>query len=229
VSLESEIGAALDAVRARIEHAARACDRDPGSIRLVAVSKTKPASVVRAAYAAGQREFGENYVQELLAKADELADLTELRWHVIGHVQRNKAKDVARVAHAIHSVDSAKLAVELGRRADASARVLDTLVQVNVGGEAQKSGCDPREASEVIAAVREMRGLRLRGLMTVPPHTGDPEGARAYFDSLRAVRDANGGAALLPDLSMGMTHDLDVAIACGATIVRVGSAIFGER
>jgi hypothetical protein len=229
VSLESEIGAALDAVRARIERAARASGRDPASIRLVAVSKTKPASMVRAAYACGQRDFGENYVQELVTKADELADLSELRWHAIGHVQRNKAKDVARVAHAIHSVDSAKLAVELGRRAEANGRVLEALVQVNVGGEAQKSGCEPSEAGEVIAAVREMRALRLRGLMTVPPHTDDPEGARTYFDALRAVRDANGGAAVLPDLSMGMTHDLDVAVACGATMVRVGSAIFGER
>jgi pyridoxal phosphate enzyme (YggS family) len=229
VSLESAIGAALESVRARIDGVARACGRDPKSIALVAVSKTRPASMVRAAYACGQRDFGENYVQELVAKADELADLRELRWHAIGHVQRNKAKDVARVAQAIHSVDSAKLAIELGRRAEVNGRVLDALVQVNVGGEAQNSGCEPRVAGEVIAAVRSMRGLLLRGLMTVPPHTDDPEGARGYFDALRSLRDANGGAALLPDLSMGMTHDLEVAIASGATIVRVGSAIFGER
>ncbi len=229
MTVETEIGAALEAVRARIDAAARAAGRDPGGIALVAVSKTRPASVVRAAYACGQRDFGENYVQELLAKATELADLEGLRWHMIGHIQTNKARDIARAARVVHTIDSARVAAELGRRADAGGVVLDAFVQVNVGGEAQKSGCEPDAAGEVIAAVRAARGLRLRGLMTVPPHTDDPAGARPYFEALCAVRERHGGAALLPDLSIGMTHDLEVAIACGATLVRVGSAIFGER
>ena len=223
------IADSLAAVRARIERSARACGRDPSSITLVAVSKTKPAEASREAYAAGQRDFGENYVQELIAKAADLASLTDIRWHVIGHLQRNKAKDVAKLAFAVHTIDTPRLAEELGRRAEANGLVIDALVQVNVGGEAQKSGCEPSELAAVIAAVQSTRGLRLRGLMTVPPHTDDPEGAREYFDQLRTLRDAHGGAAVLPALSMGMTHDLDVAIACGATMVRVGSAIFGER
>ncbi|MEI8257238.1 MAG: YggS family pyridoxal phosphate-dependent enzyme, partial [Deltaproteobacteria bacterium] len=203
--------------------------RDPKAITLLAVSKTKPASLVRAAYACGQRDFGENYVQELLAKSGELADLVGLRWHAIGHIQTNKARDVARVAHVVHTLDSARVAQELGRRAEAGGAVLEAFVQVNVGGEVQKSGCEPDAVGEVIAAVQATRGLRLRGLMTVPPHTDDPAGARPYFEALVAVRERHGGATLLPDLSMGMTHDLDVAVACGATLVRVGSAIFGDR
>ena len=229
MSAETEIAASLASVRARIETAARSAGRDPKSIALLAVSKTKPASMVRAAYASGQRDFGENYVQELSAKASELSDLTELRWHAIGHIQTNKARDVARVAHAVHTIDSLKVALELGRRAYANGTVIEAFVQVNVGGEVLKSGCEPGELEALIEAVRTTRGLHVRGLMTVPPHTDDPNGARPYFEMLRALRDQHGGVSLLPDLSMGMTHDLEVAIACGATIVRVGSAIFGER
>lgn len=225
----AEIGAALEAVRARIDAVARRAGRDPASITLVAVSKTRPARMVRAAYACGQRDFGENYVQELTAKAAELSDLEGLRWHAIGHIQTNKARDVARVARVVHTIDSVRLAQELGRRADAASLVIDAFVQVNVGGETQKSGCEPEQAGEVIAAVKNTRGLRLRGLMTVPPNTDEPEGARPYFEKLVAVRDRHGGVAVLPELSMGMTHDLDVAVSCGATMVRVGTAIFGER
>lgn len=217
----------LALVRGRIERAAERAGRDPKGVRLVAVSKTKPASMVRAAYEAGQRDFGENYVQELVEKHAALGDLEGIAWHVIGHLQTNKARDVAPRASCVHSVDSAKLARELAKRVTGAP--LRVLVQVNVGGEAQKSGCEPGDLGSVLDAVRAEKSLALRGLMTVPPHTEDPEGARAYFTELARLRDAHGGEAQLPELSMGMTHDLEVAVACGATIVRVGSALFGER
>ena len=245
-SIVSDIAANLGAVRARIEEAARRAGRDPASVRLVAVSKTKPAEDIRRAHAEGQRDFGENYVQELAAKAAALADLTDIRFHFIGHLQRNKAKLVARIASAVHTVDSVRLAVELGKRAaevrsqgairqsfapvgNTSAAPLLVLAEVNVGGEAQKSGCSPDELGRVLDAIETEPSLRLAGLMTVPPHTEDPAGARRFFDELVSVRDAHGGPSRLPELSMGMTHDLEHAIAAGATIVRVGTAIFGER
>jgi PLP dependent protein len=234
----------LHAVRAQIAATAERCGRRAESIRLVAVSKTKPAEDIRAAYAAGQRDFGENYVQEMVAKADALADLPDLRLHFIGHLQRNKAKLAARVASAVHTVDSERLAAELGKRAAETAvapgRVftpagavangrLAVLVEVNVGGEAQKSGCAPGELGAVLAAIEAEPALRLAGLMTVPPYTDDAAGARPFFDALARLRDAHGGSTRLPELSMGMSHDLEHAIAAGATIVRVGRAIFGER
>lgn len=228
--MSEPIAARLAEVRARIERAARAAGRDASGVRLLAVSKTKPAQAIREAYAAGQRDFGENYVQELADKAAELADLAELRWHMIGHLQRNKAKVVAKLATAVHTVDSVRLADELGKRAAEAGRGrLTVLVEVNVGGEAQKSGCAPDQLEGVLAAIERAPSLALFGLMTVPPHTDDPAGARPVFDQLVALRDAHGGAARLPELSMGMTHDLEQAVAAGATWVRVGTAIFGER
>jgi pyridoxal phosphate enzyme (YggS family) len=225
----------LKAVLERIRTAEGAAGRESGSVKLIAVSKTKPAAAVREAYAAGQRDFGENYVQELAEKAELLADLTDLRWHFIGHLQRNKAKVVCRVASAVHTVDSVRLAEELGKRAkDGAGRtpvlpVLPVLVEVNVGGEAQKSGCEPSSLGELLNAIEQEPALKLSGLMTVPPATEDPRGARPYFDALAALRHEHGGAARLPDLSMGMSHDLEQAVAAGATFVRVGTAIFGER
>jgi pyridoxal phosphate enzyme (YggS family) len=219
----------LAAVRARVDRAARDSGRDPGGVRLVAVSKTKPVEAIREAYAAGQRDFGENYVQELQEKAAALGDLPDLRWHMIGHLQRNKAKVVAKLASCLHTLDSVRLAEELGKRAAEARRELDVLVEVNVGGEAQKSGCAPEELALVLAAAEAAPRLVLAGLMTVPPHTEDPAGARPFFDRLVALRDAHGGSARLPELSMGMTHDLEHAVAAGATWVRVGTAIFGER
>ena len=219
----------LARVRDRIERAARAAGMDAASVRLIAVSKTKPASLIREAYAAGQRDFGENYVQELLAKHEELGDLAGIAWHAIGHLQTNKAKDVAKACSVVHSLDSTKLAGELSKRAEALGKVLDVLIQVNVGGEAQKSGCEPDAVPGILDAARGASGLRVRGLMTVPPATDDAGEARRYFEMLVALRDAHGGKGALPELSMGMTHDLEIAVACGATMVRVGSAIFGER
>jgi pyridoxal phosphate enzyme (YggS family) len=235
-------------VRERIARAAAHVGRDPARIQLVAVSKTKGAEAVRAAYEAGQRAFGENYAQELAAKAEATADLADLEWHFIGHLQTNKAKIVARHAHVVHTVDSAAVARELGKRAareasgdapssstarfaslrSAATRALPVLIEVNVGGEAQKAGAAPSEIEEVMRAVQAQDTLVLRGLMTVPP-AGDLNAARRTFETLASLRNLHGGAAVLPELSMGMTGDLEVAIACGATIVRVGTAIFGPR
>lgn len=225
----SAIAEALAATRARIERAASAAGRDASSVTLLAVSKRHPAAAIREAYAAGQRRFGENYAQELAAKAAELADLPDLEWHMIGHLQTNKARHVAPVAAMVHAVDSVALARELGKRAAAAGRVVAALAEVNVSGEASKSGCAPAEVAAVLAAIEGERSLRAAGLMTMPPADDDPEAAAPHFAALRALRDAHGGASRLPELSMGMSHDLDVAVREGATIVRVGTAIFGER
>lgn len=232
-----DIGEALARVRERIARAAEEAQRDPNSIRLVAVSKTKPADDVRRAYLAGQRDFGENYVQELVEKAAQLVDLPDLRWHLVGHLQRNKVKSALEVVSCVHSVDGTRLARELGKRAAAMqedpalrerAR-LSVLVEVNVGGEAQKSGIAPAELGPLLETIEQEPALQLSGLMAVPPHTPDPEGARPFFEELARLRERHGGVARLPELSMGMTHDLEQAVLAGATIVRVGTAIFGSR
>jgi pyridoxal phosphate enzyme (YggS family) len=228
-ALSEGVGAALDAVRARIDAAAVRAGRDPAAVTLVAVSKTHGPEAVRAAYARGQRDFGENYVQELVAKADGLADLVDLRWHFIGHLQTNKCRDVAGRVAMVQSVDSARLARELGRRAVAVGRTVGILVQVNVAREAQKSGCEVGELAAILAEAEATPGVALRGLMTVPPAAGDPAASRPWFEALRALRDEHGGASRLPELSMGMTHDMAEAVAAGATMVRVGTAIFGAR
>ncbi len=222
------IARALADVRDRIARAARAAGREPGSVKLVAVSKTKPAAAVREAYAAGQRAFGENYAQELEQKARELADLPDIEWHFIGHLQTNKAKLIARAAHVVHTVDSAVLARELGKRLRALGRTIPVLVEVNIGAEPQKHGAPPAELAAVLAAVRAEPELSLRGLMTMPP-ADELDTARRVFETLVTLRNLHGGAAVLPELSMGMTGDLEVAIAAGSTMVRVGTAIFGAR
>ncbi|MDP9150907.1 MAG: YggS family pyridoxal phosphate-dependent enzyme [Myxococcota bacterium] len=218
----------LAEVRSRVEHAERASGRPPGSVRLLAVSKRHSESAIREAYAAGQRAFGENYAQELVAKSNGLGDLPGLEWHFIGHLQTNKAKLVARHAHAVHTLDSVVLAGELGKRAGQAGRVIPVLVEVNVGGEAQKAGAAASEIQEVMDAVRSQPYLELRGLMTMPP-AGDLAVARRVFETVATLRTLHGGDAVLPELSMGMTADLEVAIACGATLVRVGTGVFGER
>jgi pyridoxal phosphate enzyme (YggS family) len=225
----SEIGERLAAVRARVARAAEASGRDPREVKLLAVSKTKPAAAVREAYAAGQRAFGENYAQELASKAAELADLPDLEWHFIGHLQSNKARLIVRTAAVVHAVDGAALARELGKRAtQAGVAPRAVLIEVNVGGEAQKFGVSPGDLAEVMRAVTAEPGLALRGLMTIPPD-GGPDVARRAFETLATLRSLHGGKERLPELSMGMSGDLEEAIACGATIVRVGTAIFGER
>jgi pyridoxal phosphate enzyme (YggS family) len=230
----------LEQVRERIRQAALAAGRPPSEVRLIAVSKLQPPAAIRAAYAAGQRDFGENYAQELVEKARELADLPELRLQLIGNLQRNKARKVAAVSASIASVDSVDLARELARRVAAAARErierfgadgarLPVLIQVSIAGETQKSGVAPAELGALLAAVEVEPALLLRGLMCVPPLGDLPQASRVYFERLVALRDAHGGASRLPELSMGMTFDLEIAIAAGATQVRVGTAIFGER
>jgi len=231
----------ISEVKARIAAAAARAGRAPEAVTLVAVSKHMPPALVREAHAAGLRDFGENYVQELVGKASELSDLTELRWHLIGHLQRNKARQVVSVASAVATVDSVALAAELGRRAAACpvppARRLPAaadgrlvvLVEVNVGGEDAKSGCAPGELGAILEAVEREPCLALRGLMTVPPFTEDPNAARPHFERLVELQQTHGGGSRLPELSMGMSHDLEAAIAAGATQVRVGTALFGER
>jgi len=220
----------LAEVRGRIERAAIAAGRDPAGVKLVAVSKTKDATLVREAYAAGQRAFGENYAQELAGKAEALGDLQDVEWHFIGHLQTNKARLVAAHAQVVHTVDSAALARELGKRAAKPGRAapMPVLIEVSIAGEAQKAGASPSDIDEVMRAIGEQPALALRGLMTVPP-AEDLNTARRAFQTLVSLRNLHGGPRVLPELSMGMSHDLEVAIACGATLVRVGTAIFGAR
>jgi len=205
----------------------------PGSVTLVAVSKTHPAEAIREAYAAGQRDFGENYAQEWRDKAAALSDLRDLVWHFIGALQTNKVKvvvgrpeegqDSPHVAW-IHTIDRLSLAEEVSRRSHRRGATTRVLLEVNVAGEASKSGCAPADVPRLAEAVARMPGLSLRGLMCIPPAEGDP---RPHFAALRALRD--GLDLRLPDLSMGMSSDYADAIAEGSTLVRVGTAIFGAR
>jgi len=222
-----EIAMRLMAVRERMARAARRVERDPAAVRLVLASKTQPPEAIRAAYSAGAREFGENYLQEAMAKQDALADLGGLRWHLIGHLQTNKARDAANRFTLIHSLDSERLAVALGR-ARPVPRV-PVLIEVNAAGEASKTGVAATEVERLIEGTRAM--VEILGLMTIPPPALDPERSRSHFAALRTMRDrlaAPTGLAL-SELSMGMTDDFEVAIEEGATIVRVGRAVFGER
>ena len=218
-------------VRARIARAAGRAGRDPASVRLVAVSKTFAAGDVRAAADAGQLEFGENKVQEALQKMDATADLS-IRWHLVGHLQSNKAKKAGRF-DVVHSLDSVALAHKLDEAAMAAGRQMELLVQVDLAGEATKHGLREDELMPVFDAARAGRATRIVGLMLLPPAVEDPEAARPYFRTLRGVRDrllARGvDASMLRELSMGMSHDFEVAIDEGATLVRVGTAIFGSR
>lgn len=219
----------LLAVRKELETAARAAGRDPASVKLLAVSKRKPTAAVVDAYEAGQRDFGENYGQELLRKSAELRHLPDIRWHHIGHVQRNKARQLVPVVHLLHAVDRIALAQELDKRAAAAERQIDVLVQVNIAGEDSKSGCAPDDLGLLMDGLRRCKHVGVRGLMTMPPFLEDPEQVRPFFRKLRELRDEHGGPHALPELSMGMSHDFVVAIEEGATIVRVGTAIFGPR
>lgn len=224
----------LQAVKRRIIGACSVAGRDPASVALLAVSKTFPAAALREAHAGGQSCFGENYVQEALAKQAELADLG-LEWHFIGPLQSNKTKPVAEHFSWVHSVERLKIAERLSAQRPAGLPPLNVCVQVNVSGEASKSGCTPTEAATLCHAVALLPNLKLRGLMAIPePGNGsDAENsalARRQFNVLRELRDRlNTEGLTLDTLSMGMSHDLEDAIMAGATIVRVGTAIFGER
>jgi PLP dependent protein len=227
------IAGRLQAVRERIATACARSGRDPAGVRLIAVSKTQPASAVREAFAAGQRDFGENRVQEAETKAGELGDLRAagLRWHLIGHLQANKAKKAASLFDAVHSVDGDALAARLARAAEDEGRVLPVLVQVDLAGEETKFGLAEEHLLSTLEALRGRAALRVEGLMVLPPYADDPEAARPYFRQLRDLRDRASAFGLLAagELSMGMSHDFEVAIEEGASMVRVGTALFGAR
>ena len=222
----------LQAITKRIETAARACGRDPATVRLVAVSKTVPADRVRQAIEAGVTIFGENYVQEAHTKFNELA-VYPVSWHFIGHLQSNKAKYAVRLFDLIHSVDSLKLAQELNKQAEKINKIQNILIQVNMSAEPTKSGARVEQALELFDEVRVLECLSVKGLMTMPPFFNEPEKVRPYFSALRKLRDRlqhqHLPHARLNELSMGMTGDFEVAIEEGATLVRIGTAIFGER
>jgi len=228
----NDIAGNLAAIRARIAAAAAAAGRSPQDVRLLAVSKTFSADHVRAAYAAGQRDFGENKVQEALQKIAETTEL-EIRWHLIGHLQSNKAKRAGSRFDVVQSVDSAALLKKIDEGAAAENRTVDLFVQVDLAGEATKFGARPTELTEIFAATQQAANVRVVGLMLIPPAVDDPEDARPYFRKLRQLRDdfatSSGSAGIATELSMGMSNDFEVAVEEGATVVRVGSAIFGAR
>jgi len=228
----SSIASRLAGIRERIAAAARSAGRDPSSVRLVAVSKTFPIDSIREAFAAGQRDFGENRVQEALQKIASATDL-EIRWHLLGHLQTNKARKAGPAFAAIHSVDSIELLHKIDAAAVDAGRTPELLIQVDLAGEATKFGAAPGEVPRLFDAAASCRAARLTGLMTLPPVPESPEDARPWFRRLRGLRDewlASGvPAPMLGELSMGMSADFEVAIQEGSTMVRVGTAIFGSR
>ncbi len=227
------IAGRVAAVRDRIARAAARVSRPPGDVTLVAISKTHPADAVREAFAAGITDVGENRVQEAEGKAAAVADLRAqgLRVHLVGHLQANKAKKAVATFDRVQSVDSAELGERLGRAATDAGRVLPVLVQVDLAGEATKFGLPEADLFETLQRLRTVAGLRVDGLMVLPPFFDDPEKTRPYFQRLRALRDEAHERELLAGrvLSMGMSHDFEVAVEEGATLVRVGTAIFGSR
>jgi len=223
--LGEAIAERLAAVDARVRQACERAGRAREEVRILAVSKRHPPGAIRAAYAAGQRDFGENYVQELDEKAAALADLDGLRLRFIGHLQRNKARVLVRRGCSVDTVDSERLALELDRLATREGRRVEVLLQVNIDREAQKAGIDPDQVPGLCARVAQLPGLELRGLMAIPAPAEEPEAMRPAFRRLAQLGQQLG----LPELSMGMSDDLEVAVEEGATMVRVGTAIFGPR
>lgn len=225
MAVSHDVAAAIQRVRGRIALACQRAGRDPRSVQLISVSKGHPEELIRAAYDAGMRVFGENYAQELAAKAASLSDLPEIRWRFIGHLQRNKIKLIERARASVDTVDSLRLAEAISTRAAARGTTVEVLLQVNIGAETQKSGCAVAEVPALAESVRALPNVSLRGLMAVAPHIDDAEATRPFFAALRELAEANG----LPELSMGMTHDLEQAVEEGATMLRIGTAIFGPR
>jgi pyridoxal phosphate enzyme (YggS family) len=226
--LSDRIRENLAVVRTRIARACQRAGRNPGAVRVVAVTKGFPVEVARAAFQAGLEELGENYVQEAREKVRAVPEAT---WHFVGHLQRNKARETVRLFRWIHSLDSVELVAELSRRAVQHGRTVDVLIQVNVAAEPQKHGAAPDDAPRIAEEAARLPGLRLQGLMTIAPLSPDPEAVRWVFRELRVLRDRiqlQLGTAL-PELSMGMTDDFEVAVEEGATLVRIGRALFGER
>jgi len=222
----------LQNVKNRIEKAARSCGRDPETIRLIAVSKTVPTNRVRQAIQAGTAILGENYVQEARTKFNDLATYP-VSWHFIGHLQSNKAKYAVRLFDLIHSVDTLKLARELDKQSHKINKIQEVLIQVNISEEASKSGVNIKDTHNLLKEISLLENLSVKGLMTMPPYFNAPEKVRPYFSALRDLRDRLKQQSLLnvslSELSMGMTGDFEVAIQEGATLVRIGTAIFGKR
>jgi len=222
----------LQTVKNRIQTAARACGRNPGTIRLVVVSKTVPTERVRQAIQTSATILGENYIQEARTKFNDLAT-TPVSWHFIGHLQSNKAKYAVRLFDLIHSVDTLKLARELDKQSRKINKIQEILIQVNISEEASKSGVNVKDTLTLLKDISRLENLSVKGLMTMPPYFNAPEKVRPYFAALRNLRDRLEQQGLLNvglnELSMGMTGDFEVAIQEGATLVRIGTAIFGDR
>ncbi len=225
----SSIAQSLEEIRNRVTVLERRYERSPGAVRVLAVSKTKPPEAVRAAAEIGQREFGENHVQDALTKLDALADL-DLVWHFIGPIQSNKTRVVAARFHWVDSIDRAKIARRLNEQRPDGLPPLEVCIQVNLSGETSKSGVEPQQVEELARVVSELPRLRLRGLMTLPRPCDELDDQRRPFAALRGILETlNAGGLTLDTLSMGMTNDMEAAIAEGATIIRIGTAIFGPR
>jgi PLP dependent protein len=220
--LSEDLSTRLDLVRERIERACRRSQRSPSEVQLVAVSKRQPVERIREAYALGVRDFGENYPQELAAKRQQLGDLPDLRFHMIGHVQSNKVNLVLRHANVLHTLDSTRLVDVVERRTQ---RDLPVYIAVNVAGEPQKHGCRPEELRQLVERVMASSRLTLEGLMAIPPAVSEPELSRPHFEALHALAQRFG----LRGLSMGMSADFEIAIEAGATVVRLGTVLFGSR
>ena len=225
-----EIKDSIKRIRETVENTAVSCGRNPGDIRIIAVSKRFPADRIIEAGKAGQVLFGENQVQEASIKVKSLAE-RNIEWHLIGHLQSNKARIAARIFDCIQTVDRARIAVKLNALAEEFGKKLSVMAQVNVGGEEQKAGIEPEYVGELVAVIDGCPNLKLEGLMTIPPFAEDPEDTRIYFRKLRELRDTLNldRTVLIKELSMGMSHDFKVAIQEGATMIRVGTAIFGQR
>lgn len=221
----------LERVRERIARAAERAGRRAEEITFVAVSKTFSADAIRAAYEAGLRAFGENRVQEFESKQPKLGDLADAVWHLIGHLQSNKARRAVHLFHRVDSIDSLALAQKVDSAAAEESKRLPVLIEVHLGGEATKSGVAEADLATLVGDIEKLSHLELRGLMTIPPYCDDPEAARFYFRKLRELRDGISQriGRTLPALSMGMSHDFEVAIEEGATEIRIGTALFGQR
>ncbi len=215
------------AILNRIAEACRRSGRSPDEVTLLGVTKTQPLETVRNGIAAGIEDIGENYVQEMVEKYRRLGE--SARWHSIGHLQRNKVEAIAPFVHLIHGLDSERLAVEIDRQGRRAGRRIRALIQINTSGEASKSGIPPREAVALARSITRLPSIELQGLMTIPAPADNPEESRSSFRLLRALREEVGHAIPLPHLSMGMTDDFEVAVEEGATIVRIGTALFGPR
>ena len=229
----NDIAENFQRVRDRIERAAAACGRTPEDVALLAISKTFPAETISMAVAAGQRLFGENRVQEAESKIPRLGAVPGLEWHLVGHLQSNKAHKAAGLFDFVHSVDSAKIAAKLSQSCIETGKRMSVLLQVDLGQEPTKSGAEPADIASIMESISTLEGIRVEGLMTIPPYFEDPELTRPYFVALRKLGESleteRPGCLGHRHLSMGMSHDFEVAIQEGATIVRIGTALFGSR